>query len=165
MRMSGDSAEDVYRLSCPKHMVWPKGQTKPLNRCFVVRISETKDSVLKCYLCFAFAYNSSIKASTRSSPFGPAYGLNPAGPLYRQYRLPDTEPPASMPLQAEVLLRRARREPVRAKTIQKRFADQRRRPSSPQVGDKVCLKVSYSPRTVFSGLKILSPRYEGPFKI
>ncbi|PHJ23283.1 retrotransposon ty3-gypsy subclass [Cystoisospora suis] len=112
-----------------------------------------------------FAYNSTVRSSTKVSPFEMLYGFTPEKPVCRKYGLPMQAPAANLPLQAEVVLRRARRELDKPKLNQQRFANAHRRDVEFKVGDKVWLKVSHLPMATSSSSRSLSLRYRGPFKI
>lgn len=75
-----------------------------------------------------FTYNSSIRSSTKASPFEMLYGFVPNKPVCREYGLAMTVPAANLALQADVCLRRRKIELEKAKISQQRLADSRRRP-------------------------------------
>ncbi|PHJ20223.1 hypothetical protein CSUI_005946, partial [Cystoisospora suis] len=73
--------------------------------------------------------------------------------------------PQHLPLQAEVILQRARVELERAKATQQKYANRKRRPVEFQVGDYLWLKVSHLPMSGSANSRALSLKYRGPFKI
>lgn len=68
-----------------------------------------------------FAYNSSIRPSTQTSPFEMLYGFVRSKPVCKKYRLPTISSSANLLLQAEVFLQKARIELEKAKATQCRF--------------------------------------------
>lgn len=86
--------------------------TEQMVRCTILGNEYERAEVLPM---LEFAYNSSIRSSTRASPFEMLYGFVPSKPICQKYGLPMTVP--ARPLQAEICLRKANMELEKAKSL------------------------------------------------
>lgn len=110
-----------------------------------------------------FAYNSSIRSSSKACPFELTYGFSPARPLVGMESLPKSPQLFSPACRGSP--KESPRRATKSKLNQKLSADQKRRPSTTKVGAKMCLKASHLSSTTIPSLKAVSPRYRGPFMV
>ncbi|XP_061485300.1 uncharacterized protein LOC133385725, partial [Rhineura floridana] len=119
------------------------------------RTNATVEQYLRCYTCFQqdnwvdllplaeFAYNNSVHASTRQTPFFASYGYHPR--FFPSVRPPSPVPAADVMLQELQALQAVLKEQLeQAKDAYKRFADRHRQPGPPlKVGDWVWLSTKF----------------------
>ncbi|KAJ0814205.1 putative nucleotidyltransferase, Ribonuclease H [Helianthus annuus] len=113
-----------------------------------------------------FSYNNSYHSSINMAPFEALYGRKCRSPVCwneigeAQLTGPD------LILETTDKVKKVRDNLQTARSRQKSYADQRRKPLEFQVGDRVLLKVSPWKGVIRFGKKgKLAPRYVGPFKI
>ena len=113
-----------------------------------------------------FSYNSSYQASNKAAPFEALYGRKCRSPLCWD-ELEDrmlTGPEIIQETTDKIIQIKEHLKAARSR--QKNYADNRRKPLEFEVGDSVMLKVSPWKGVVrFGKANKLSPRYVGPFKI
>ncbi|PHJ15850.1 retrotransposon ty3-gypsy subclass [Cystoisospora suis] len=170
---------DVWQEMCKRLNITLKMSTAyhPQTDGLAERTNQTIEQMLRCAILrnehewvdalpmLEFGYNSTIRSSTRASPFEMLYGFIPCKAVCRKYNLTTTTSSANLPLQAEVILRKARVELERAKATQQKYANRKRRPVGFQIVDYVWLKVSHLPMSGSANSRALSLKHRGPFKI
>ncbi|WVZ97868.1 hypothetical protein U9M48_043376 [Paspalum notatum var. saurae] len=120
----------------------------------------------QCLPLAEFAYNNSYQKSLEMAPFDALYGRRCRIPL--NWSEPDERVTFGLDLvtQAEEQVKLIHSHLKRARSRQKSYSDNRRRPSVFQKGDHVYLRVSPMKGVHRFGVKgKLAPRYIGPFKI
>ena len=145
------------------------GQTERTNR--------TQEGILRCYVSYnqkdwdkwltaaEFAYNNSVQASTKVSPFYLIYGSHP--------RTPGIWTPSNNPVANEFMehmsnqLKIALDNLEEAQSQQAAYANRRRREVSFVVGDKVLLSAENIEHDISANrpTKKLASRFLGPFEI
>jgi hypothetical protein len=120
----------------------------------------------KCLALAEFSYNNSYQSSLQMTPFEALYGRKYQTPLSwsktgeRKIFGPD------LVFEAEDKVKVIQANLKTAQSIQKSYADRRRKPLQFQVGDFVYLRVSPTKGVQRFGIKgKLAPRYVGPFEI
>jgi transposase InsO family protein len=148
------------------------GQTERFNR--------TLKEALRCYVNYQgtdwdkwlgmaeFAYNNSIQASTRQTPFYLDSGRNPYTPL--ALFTPSTakvESTVQMVRRINKSLEAAKEALERSKEQQKQYADQHRRDIKFELGEQAWLSAKYMPQSKDRPKtpNSFAPRYIGPFRI
>ncbi|PHJ24915.1 retrotransposon ty3-gypsy subclass [Cystoisospora suis] len=170
---------EIWRGMCQRLNISMRMSTAyhPQTDGLAERTNQTIEQMIRCTILgneyrwvevlpmLEFAYNSTVRVSTKASPFEMLYGFVPCKPICRKYGLPMTVPAANLPLQAEITLRRAKLELEKAQATQQLYANTRRRAVEFEIGDKVWLRVSHLPMATSSSSKALALRYRGPFKV
>ncbi|KAD3068234.1 hypothetical protein E3N88_36114 [Mikania micrantha] len=141
------------------------------------RIQTLEDMLRACAIDFGgnwdnhlplveFSYNNSYHASIGMAPFEDLYGSKCRSPIAWN-EIGDTQiigPELIQELTDKIHL--IRDNLLAAQSLQKSYADKRRKPLEFQVGDMVLLKVSPWKGVIRFGKKgKLAPRYVGPFKV
>ena len=111
------------------------------------------------------AYNNSVQASTGYSPYYLNSGRHPAFPLSMTVKTNDGTNESAMQLVKKVAenLSNAKRNLMTAQQRQKKYADEKRRAVTFQVGDRVMLSTAHLNNQ--DRAPKLSPKYIGPFTI
>src|SRR3569623_367289 len=110
-----------------------------------------------------FAYNNSVHASTKDTPFHLVLGRHPRTPLGMPSQ--DLRPASAFVQHLQALTDRARKCLVAARQRQKAFADAKRTERSFSVGDLVLLSTKNINLKHAEKSRKLLPRCVGPFKI
>ncbi|PHJ20549.1 retrotransposon nucleocapsid related [Cystoisospora suis] len=170
------TSED-WRFMCKRLAIEQKMSTAhhPQTDEQAERTNQTIEQMLRCSISgddtrwadllplLEFAYNSTVHASTKATPFELLYGFTPSKPLCKKFAIPNQSVELLFPWKAHVQVQRAKRELKKAQEYQKRYADTKQRDVSFQVGQEVWLNTINLDMEGES--KALKPKFIGPFKI